>query len=319
MRVIENTIAESSQSPVRELLRDVHTAIINIAPERAVEFEEKFNSFTVEYLDDDDYVANVQIERKHIKITTGAFELLWVLAYVHFQYYTQVIQKIGCEQETKVGPEHLSKMGPAIELLDWAMNRLLKHLEWREFGGPKPEKTPWPKGLPSPLTSTGDSSDEGVASELTRGSIAAIIHHELAHIALQHSGLSEIDSERDADIHSWDWILDSDQTGGDSAEVKRYLILISANLAGVAADIRLNRNTLISHPRNIDRLSNLLARFDLHPDDVAYAFAYAILQFHTGFTDQPFGTTGVGYTSFRAAFEAIADHISRFETRFPKS
>jgi hypothetical protein len=34
MRVIENTIAESSQSPVRELLRDVHTAIINIAPER---------------------------------------------------------------------------------------------------------------------------------------------------------------------------------------------------------------------------------------------------------------------------------------------
>jgi hypothetical protein len=314
MRVIDNQIAKTCTSPVRELLRDTHTAIINIAQERADEFDEKFKAFTIEYLDDDEFIVDVQIETKHIRISTGAFEILWVLAYVHFQYYTQVIQKVGFEQEIKVERDHLSGMLPAIDLLDWVMNRLFRHLECRRNGRPKPERCPWPTNLPSPLSSSDDNSDEGVASELTRGSVAALIHHELAHIALEHSGISEIDSERDADIHSWDWILASHHTGGDDAEVKRFLILINAYLVGVAADIRLNRNTLIGHPRSIDRLSNLLARFDLHPDDVAYAFAFSILQFHTGFSGQSFATPGVVHNNFREAFDAIADHISRFET-----
>ena len=314
MRLIDNQIAKTCTSPVRKLLVDTHTAIINIAPERAAEFEKKFQSFTIEYLDDDGFVADVDSETKHIRISTGAFELLWVLAYVHFQYYTQVIQKIGCEKEIEVSPDHLSGMLPGIDLLDWAMDRLLKHLNWKKNGGQKPNKIPWPPGLPSPLSSLDGSSDEGIASELTRGSIAVLIHHELAHIALGHSGHSEIDPEKDADAHAWDWILGSNQTGGDAAEVKRMLILINATLAGVAADIRLQQNTLIGHPRNIDRLSSLLSRFELDSIDVGYAFAFSILQFHTGFSGNSFATPGVVYENFRDVFDAIADHISAFET-----
>jgi hypothetical protein len=205
-------------------------------------------------------------------------------------------------------------MQPSIALLDWGMNRHLSYLEWRRNGSKKPERSPWPATLPSPLSSTADTSDEGVASEFTRGAVAAIIHHELAHIALGHSGKSEIDPEKDADIHSWEWILGSRETGGDKAELKRILMLIHSTLAGVAVDIRLTRNTLISHPRNIDRLSNLLARFELDPNDLAYAFCLAILQFHTGFTDHRFETPGVEYASFKEAFDSIADHISKFET-----
>ena len=313
MRIIENQITETTESPTRKLLRDVHTAIINIAPERAEEFDEKFTSFTIEYLDDDKFIADVQIETKHIRLSTGAFELLWVLAYTHFQYY-KIIQKVGCENEVEVGPGHLSEMQPAINLLEWAMTRQLKYMEWRENGGQKPEKNPWPAGLPSPLSSSDDLSDEGVANEFTRGAIAALIHHELAHIALKHTGPSEIDSEKDADSHSWDWVLDSNQSGGDAAELKRILMLIHANLVGVAIDIRLGRNTLISHPRNIDRLSSLLARFELDPNDLTYAFCLSILQFHTGFTDHSYRTPGVEHKSFKDAFEGIADHISKFKT-----
>ncbi|MEI7909441.1 MAG: phage exclusion protein Lit family protein [Verrucomicrobiota bacterium] len=314
MRIIENKIIETTQSPIKGLLNDLHPAIINIAPERAAEFDEKFNSFTIEYLDDDEYIANVQIESKHIKISTGAFELLWVLAYAHFQYYYKVIQKIGCEEEIEIGPDHLSEMLPAIDLLNWAMNRHFNHLEWRRNGGKKPERNPWPTNLPSLLSSSDDLSDEAVASEFTRGAVAALIHHELAHIELGHSGSSEIDPEKDADAHSWDWILGSKDTGGDAAELKRILMLIHAALVGVAVDTRLKRNTLIGHPRNIDRLSNLLGRFELDPNDLAYAFCLTILQFHSGFTDHKFGTPGIEYASFQDAFEAIADYISTFET-----
>ncbi len=315
MRVIENQIAETTHSPTKELLRDVHTAIINIAPERAAEFHKKFDSFTIEYLDDDEFIANVRNESKHIKLSTGAMELLWVLAYVHFQYYYKILQKIGCETETEVRGEQLAQIQPAIELLEWVMNRHLKLLEWKQNGGTKPERNLWPEKLPSPLSSKNDEDDEAVASEFTRGAVAALIHHELAHIALGHSGKSEIDPEKDADAHSWDWILGSNNTGGDAAELKRILMLIHAALVGVAVDIRLNRNTLIGHPRNIDRLANLLGRFDLDSNDLAYAFCLTILQFHTGFTAHSFRTPGVEYASFHKAFEAIADHISKFETQ----
>jgi hypothetical protein len=314
MRVIENQIVERTDSPVKGLLNDLHLAIINIAPERSSEFDDKFKFFTIEYLDDDGFVADVDSEKNYIRVSTGAVELLWVLAYAHFQYYTQVIQKVGCENEIEISSDHLSGMLPAIDLLEWAMNRFLKFLEWKRNGGIRPDTNRWPTELPSPLSSSDDSSDVGIASELARGSIAVLIHHELAHIALGHVGASEIESERDADFHAWDWILDSNQTGGDKAEVKRMLILINATLAGVAADIRLKRNTLIGHPRNIDRLSNLLSRFDLDPNDVAYAFAFSILQFHTGFSGNSFATPGVIHESFRDAFEEIANHISKFDT-----
>ena len=125
MRVIENKILETTNSPVKGILNDLHLAIINIAPERASEFDEKFKSFTIEYLDDDAFVADVDSITKHIRVSTGAVELLWVLAYAHFQYYTQVIQKVGCENEIEIGSDHLSGMLPAIALLDWAMGRLL--------------------------------------------------------------------------------------------------------------------------------------------------------------------------------------------------
>lgn len=230
MRVIENKILETTNSPVKGILNDLHLAIINIAPERASEFDEKFKSFTIEYLDDDAFVADVDSITKHIRVSTGAVELLWVLAYAHFQYYTQVIQKVGCENEIEIGSDHLSGMLPAIALLDWAMGRLLKYLEWKIKGGIRPDTNSWPLELPSPLSSSDNSSDAGIASELTLGSIAVLIHHELAHIALGHVGASEIESERDADFYAWDWILDSNQTGGDAAEVKRMLILINATL-----------------------------------------------------------------------------------------
>lgn len=314
MRVIENQIAATSQSPLRGLLRDIHTAIINIAPERSTEFDEKFKLFTIEYLDDDDFIADVDCETNYIRISTGTLEVLWVLAYAHFQYYTQVVQKVGCETETEVGPSHLSGMLPAFDLLSWAMERLIKYVEWHEHGGSKPERSPWPANLPSPLSSSDAFSDEGVASELTRGSLAALIHHELAHIALGHSGPSEIDSERDADMHSWDWIRDAMGSRSDKADLKRILIILNPLLLGVAIDIRLKRNTLGSHPRNIDRLSNFLSYSDLDPQDLAYAFALTILQFHTGLTGDAYRTHGVVYENFRDAFEAIADHISRFET-----
>lgn len=289
-------------SPIGKVFFGIPAALINIAPEQIEIFTKIHSDFTLNFIEDSKWTLNVDTEKKLIKISSASLELLWVQCLLHFRFYS-VYQRTDISKQTPIALQESDKIIESQELMDWILNKI-----WNN--GPEG----WPEGLASPLTETTFDCDEATATELAIGAAAVLIHHELAHIALGHSGSSEIDCERDADAFAWDWILEKEDSISVGQGVKRILIMIEAYLLQLAHDIRNENNVLIGHPRGVDRLVNLLERFEFNANDIAYAYPFAIIQLHLGVTSNPTEIRGVTCRTFRDGLEMLIEHIAAFDT-----
>jgi hypothetical protein len=73
-------------------MRNIHSAIINIAPERKSQFETELNNFTIEYLDTSEWLCDVNPNNCYIRISRQVVEILWAASYSYIMFYTKIVQ-----------------------------------------------------------------------------------------------------------------------------------------------------------------------------------------------------------------------------------
>jgi Peptidase U49 len=303
MRTIENASLQTMSSPARLILDSLHRALINIAPEREAEFNSQFPEFTIQYIDDDNFTININTPSKLITISSFVAEFLWVSAYSHFVFYREIFQGQKFKNRKEISLECTPRLKTAMELLSWGTDKLLG----KSVG-------PWPTGLPQPNFYVDHASDERIADEFAMGATACLIHHELAHLHLQHSGKSTIDIEREADANAWEWVLGTNIDLESKAGKKRLLLLTHAYSPAVIKDIHNGYTTLLTHPRSIDRVFNLLSRVNTPKNHIAYAFAFAAFHLHLENSKKGLPQQNAAYDTIAESLEAVINHISFFPT-----
>jgi peptidase U49-like protein len=303
MRIIDNTALTTMKSPARLVLDPFHRAIINVAPERQSEFDKLFPDFIIEYLDTHKWILHVDTAARRIQLSSFVIEFLWATAYAHLIFYIDIFQGRSFKTRQEISLRETPRLRAAIDLLKWAVEKLVNQ-----------DTTEWPEDLPKPRFRPGFASDEDVADEFALGAAACLIHHEFGHLALQHSGGSTIETERDADAYAWEWILGKDIDLNSPAGKKRLLLLAHAYSVAVIRDIHLGATSLISHPRSIDRVFILFSRWNVPPNHVAVSFAFATFYLHLENSPKPLPPQSEAYNSFAASLDAVLNHISTFPT-----
>ncbi len=294
MRTLRYEALDTMASPVKHVLKHVHRALVNIAPERSEKFDAEFAAFDLEILDDHRWVCDVQPAKNHIRLSSKVAEVLWASSLMYFRVY-QVAQQHpgGTEIDIAASPE-LSEAG---KLLTWALEI------W--FNG---EQTPWPGHLPHPIASPEHASDLHVADELCLGALGFYLHHELSHIRLKHAK-PDIDAERDADSTAAAWILDGVDEE-DSRFVKRVICLAVALMAIIAKGIHTGAHDGVTHPRDYDRLINVLEQHVENPDHIVWFFVATVLSLHGQNAGRDIETPESGFASPKAVADAYAELLS---------
>ena len=299
MRHIMNDCLRTMQSPIRFVMYYIPRALVNIAPERQAEFEKEFADFSLEYLDSDEFICDVDVPSKHIRLSRQVAELLWAASFGYMTFYTKVVQanKPTTKQLFDLTKNH--EVAQAMKLLKWAYENWLN-----------PSKPiPWPDGLPKPVGHPQKGTMENVADELSLCALAAYLHHELAHIKLNHKSSGSIEDERDADYAMADWILNHNLALTDDRFIKRALGIAIAMEALTAYGIYTGKLGGTTHPYSYDRLINTVSRYVTDPDHVVWAVLVFTLKLHLD--NRKIETPDVVYRDFKECVNAYADILSR--------
>lgn len=305
MRIINDLALRTMESPIRYVLKDVHLALINVAPEREEEFDRIWGDFELKYVDDQSVRCCVYLDDKLVELYRGMPESLWSCAINYWRLYSHLQ---SCVTGTELEPFRLDLM--SVPRLPESLPLLSRALQMahRETVSAWPENTPFP--LPNPTF----GSDEHVADELTRCALGVILHHELAHIRFNHNGSrdSVIECERDADYAAADWILDKVPDQDDPYFKKRILGIVVAMTALVANSVHTGNYDGITHPRTFDRLMNVLDRHIDDPNHVAWWFALSALTLHLDNAAHIQGVPKGPFSSARNALDAAVEKLSRY-------
>ena len=301
MRVVDDRVVNAGNSPTFALFQRLPAALVNVAPERSERFDRLYPDFRIEFIKREQWVLHHDATAKCIRISTFVAEFVWACGYAHLVYYLDVFQNKSFRSRTEISLRVTPRLRRAMALLKWAVEKLMN--------GQGPT---WPRRLPRPQYRAGFTSDLDVADELALNAVACLIHHELGHQALGHTGGSTIDLERDADAHAWDWLLGDGLDLGSSAGTKRLLAFAHAHVGDVIRDIHSGTTALDTHPRSIDRLSTLFARWNVPSDHLAVAFTHAVLHLHLGNSSRQLKAPSAPYQSYAHALDDALNHISRF-------
>lgn len=299
MRVIDNSIIPTLLSPIKCLLEHLHEPLVRIAPELQEHFDKAFPKFNIEYIDSPKPILNVDVQNKHIKISVTMVEFAWVTGLAHFVIY----QNYFANKKSKGGESEQIRLEDAnvMALLKWAVEKLINR-----------DGSKWPDNLPRPIPSPKFGSDEDVADEICLGACACMIHHELAHITLDHREKSNIDIEKAADNTSWEWIISSRDSLDDKQFTKRMLLLIHAFIIPVVIDIHAGMFVRGSHPPSYERLANVIEKFCPGDNSMGYAFAVSSLVLHL--SNARSGVNAPQQTlphdTFKEAFDALINHFA---------
>lgn len=299
--MVDDRAINPGSSPTSALFERLPAALLNVAPERTALFDRLYPDFRIEFVLNNQWVLDHNAADRCIRISTFVAEFVWACGYAHLVYYLDVFQNKSFRSRTEISLRETPRLRRAMDLLKWAVE---KYMNGR---GPA-----WPRRLPRPRYRPGFTSDLDIADELALNSVACLIHHELAHRALEHTGGSTIDLERDADAHAWDWMLGGGLDLGFSAGTKRLLAFAHAHVGDVIRDIHSGMTDLSTHPRSVDRLSNLFARWNVPDDHLAVAFTHAVIHLHLENSSHPLRTQSAAYQSYAHALDDVLNHISRF-------
>ncbi len=299
MRRIENQCLQHMASPIRFVMYHIHEALVNIAPERRSDFEKYFADFTLEYLDVNDFVCDVDVPAKHIRLSRQVAELMWSVSFGYVTFYTKVVQahKPVTKQVFDLAGD--PEVSQAMKLLKWAYENWLNPKKY----------VPWPADLPQPVEQPIFGTMQNVADELSLCSIAAYMHHELAHIRLQHDGADSIEQEKEADSAMVDWILDHDLLMTDPRFIKRALGIAFAMEVLTAHGIYTDNFGGVTHPCSYDRLVNTVSRYVTDPNHVVWAILVSTLKLHLD--NRKINTPDIVYSDFKECVNAYADLMSR--------
>lgn len=306
MVTIDSKHPSEISSPAAGLIERIPNAIERIAPERLAEFEETYPDLNIVVEDSPTWIFGVDSSTRAIGLSVFCLEVLWATAYSHCLLYQKMIG--GRQPDNEFAKAAL--MAP--ECLEAC--QLLKWITQRRLGAAVPHE--WPAGLPNPSQENDALDQRKLATEVALGALGFIIHHELAHIRLLHSGKSEISSEKDADHAAVDWILrDGFISTTDPADKKRLLCIAHALSVTVIRDIYTGDFDGITHPRSFDRLNYALSRHLADNNHLSRSFIAFVLKLHMDNSSISYWDQSKEFFSFdeilQSFFDAFADFAER--------
>ncbi|OOG42678.1 phage exclusion protein Lit family protein [Rhodanobacter sp. C05] len=260
------------RSPILILERAIAGSAFSIAPERGAELAGARDSegFSLALSDDRHFSIRVNTVTHEATLPIATLEYLWCCAYIFYVMYQEYVKAQSSGMST-LDLASVPRVVRAIRVLNWAARNM------RESGVRK-----WPMAAPRPKKYPKYASDAHVANEIFLAAIAWIIHHEIAHVRLQHikmHAIYTIQQEREADLAATDWILHSPRNA-DEAQ-KRQLGMVTAILAMQLLDEPKGDNSYVSsHPAAAERLDYVLDRAKVADDSVVCGFAAATMQYH---------------------------------------
>jgi hypothetical protein len=289
-------------SPAAKLIPLIPAAIVNIAPERASEFEKYFPEFTVHITDSSSWRFRVRLEDKIIEVSVFCLETLWATAYAHTLLYQRLVSGRMPDNEFAIQALTTSECTLADKLLKWITDRRIGRIK----------DSQWPTELPSPSQPFKYGDSLHLANEIALGAFGFIIHHELAHIHLLHYG-ENIDSERDADHSAVDWLLSDGRLDVDSLEGKKRLLCIAHALSvTVIKGIYDGDFDGETHPRSFDRLEYALSRHLRDNNHQCRAFIAFVLHWHVSRSSIRFRMKEQMPKDFDDIVQAFFDSLAEF-------
>lgn len=257
------------RSPVLELENAIAGCAFRIAPERASELAEllDLNKLTLALVDEPGFNIRVRLLEREVMINVAALEFLWASAHAHLILYNEycLAQRSGSNTFDTGGTDRSRK---GIELLAWAGRNILA--DGTDL---------WPATLPRPERCPAEKSDGHATNELFLCALSWIIHHEIAHIRLNHQALVTTCStaeEKGADIAATKWILDKSTVLQESR--KRTFGIAAAILALQGVHSPDQFVALKTHPATFERIDYCLTAAGVLEDDEVFAFAAVTMQ-----------------------------------------
>jgi len=241
---------------------------------------------------------NVDTDKKHIKLSRRVVEIFWAVSYGYITFYTKVIQDKKIVTKTDINLHEDEEVRKAMLLLKWIYDSWLNN-----------EDTSWPDELPKPIENPKKGIMENVADELCLCSIAYLIHHELSHISLHHSGKSTIASEKEADAEATDWLLNHLLDEWDYKFIKRALGIAVAFEVMTARGIYTGDFDGVTHPYHYDRLYQNLDKYIHDPQNIVWALLASTLKLHLD--NKKVVTPEIVYSDFKECVNSYIDLLSQ--------
>ncbi len=260
----------ADRSPVLLLQDSLARSVYTIAPERKAAMLGVVKTHNIELVISDDRGFSIRADPStgDITVPIAAMEYVWACSHAFMVFYDEY----GAAQrraDHQFDLMQAPRARDAADLFNWAINNMENSGVGR-----------WPTGLPKPEDSPPPKSDVQVANEAYLCAMSWILHHEVAHIRLQHPPKvlsNALQEEKAADREATAWILDAERDV--LRRRKRILGIVVATLAiqahesiaGAAKNAR-------SHPEPHQRLADCLYQYPMDENDEVLAVAAANLQ-----------------------------------------
>lgn len=263
------------RSPICLLENKIAGAPFTSAPEKESLCAKHRDNFRITFALVDERLFGIRVRHDEesnpeVILPIAALEYLWA-----FSHYTWVLtqeyaksQKEGASQLDYTGNERLKE---SFLVLTWAKNNILGS-----------GKDGWPQKLPSPkMVPKSHGDDEHVASELFLCALAWMLHHERAHVVLNHPFVNTTFSqqeERQADAFATSWLLDGLEEN-DPRLKKRAMGIAVAVLCLQSLEVDAVPCLSNTHPSAHDRIFENTAKYRVGNEEVIEAICTVILQY----------------------------------------
>jgi hypothetical protein len=263
------------RSPICLLETQIAGAPFNVAPEKADRCAQNRDDHKINFLiaDESQFGIRVRLSEEsqipEIVLPIASLEYLWAFSHycwVLTQEYASA-QRTGASKFDCVGNQRLRD---STHILQWAKSNLLQS-----------GTEQWPESGPRPRQDSHSCDDSRVATELFLCAIAWILHHEIAHVVLQHPLINTAFSEheeREADRFATEWLLDG-LPQDDPRLKKRALGLAVAVLCLQSLEVDTSSCLRNTHPAAHDRIFKNTAIYQCGNDEVIEAMCTVVLQY----------------------------------------
>lgn len=279
--------------PILVLRKYIAECSARISPTKARELGEFSDAkgISIEFTDDTRFNIRVNLASNTIKLPIGALNYLWSATHLFvamYQAYVDAQKNFKTTFDTGADPA----TSAAVDLFNWASNDLIAGT------------LIWPTDAPRPSLTHAPGDLIHLTNEIFLAALAWILHHERAHVELEHSGNSNgtdsVRQEKDADRSASQWVMAD--CADEIERQKRAFGISTGFLAMALLDSPQSRIPEVkSHPPDMERLLDNLEIAKLNQENIVFSYSFVVLQFcigqydlrqtETGFVDgQPIPT-----------------------------
>ncbi|MFW1969294.1 phage exclusion protein Lit family protein [Acinetobacter guillouiae] len=251
--------------PIRFLDNSVSKVVFQISEENSLQLYEFTNKkdVSIEFSEENKFIFKVDIDENKIILPTIALERLWCACYTFYNVYIQYVSASEREDVLfEIGSN--DDLKESIILYNWSFDQVTKE-----------QKFEWPLDNIRPDLSETKNDIINITNELYLVSLAWIMHHELAHLKLDHtSGLSNNEIYRQEEIAADKMATDHILSNVTDIKIlqKRGLGVAIATLLLTSHDILNNKFHVPNYPHSYQRLYDSISVYFKDPDDLIYAF-----------------------------------------------